>query len=53
MQRVCSWELGAAAQALTEFSWPALSVFEKTAFPPPTHLTAALNASDVLEIAVK
>ncbi|KAF8076064.1 Six-hairpin glycosidase [Lyophyllum atratum] len=48
-----SWELGTAAEALTEQSWPALSVFEPTAFPPPAHLDASLNASDVLQIAVK
>lgn len=48
-----SWELGTAAQALTEYSWPALSVFEASAFPPPPHLNASLNASDVLQIAVK
>ncbi|RDB20479.1 hypothetical protein Hypma_012481 [Hypsizygus marmoreus] len=48
-----SWELGVAAEALTEFSWPALSVFERSAFPPPAHLNVSLNASDVLEIAVK
>ncbi|KAG5644561.1 hypothetical protein DXG03_008135 [Asterophora parasitica] len=48
-----SWELGVAAEAHTEFSWPALSVFEPSAFPPPKHLNVSLNASDVLEIAVK
>jgi hypothetical protein len=36
---------------LTELSWPALSVFRSTAFPPPTQLNASLNASDVLQIA--
>ncbi|KAF9452154.1 hypothetical protein P691DRAFT_722454 [Macrolepiota fuliginosa MF-IS2] len=46
-----SWELGTAAEALTELSWPALSVFNKTAFPPPAHLNATLNATDVLAIA--
>jgi hypothetical protein len=46
-----SWELGTAAEALTELSWPALSVFRSTAFPPPTQLNASLNASDVLQIA--
>jgi len=48
-----SWELGTAAEALTELSWPSLSVFEKSAFPPPARLKASLNASDVLDIAVK
>ncbi|KDQ64943.1 hypothetical protein JAAARDRAFT_28605 [Jaapia argillacea MUCL 33604] len=46
-----SWEVGTAAEALTELSWPALSVFRPTAFPPPTHLNATLNATDVLAIA--
>ncbi|KAG6919278.1 hypothetical protein DXG01_007410 [Tephrocybe rancida] len=47
------WELGTAAEALTELSWPALSVFQPSAFPPPQHLNGTLNASDVLEIAVR
>jgi len=46
-----SWELGTAAEALTELSWPSLSVFQSTAFPPPSQLNASLNASDVLQIA--
>jgi hypothetical protein len=46
-----SWELGTAAEALTELSWASLSVFYSTAFPPPTQLNASLNASDVLQIA--
>ncbi|TFK43267.1 Six-hairpin glycosidase-like protein [Crucibulum laeve] len=46
-----SWELGTAAEALTEFSWPALSVFNASAFPPPAHLNVSLNATDVLLIA--
>ncbi|KAF8665575.1 hypothetical protein AX16_000033 [Volvariella volvacea WC 439] len=46
-----SWELGTAAQALTEYSWPALSVFNVSAFPPPSPLPPSLNASDVLSIA--
>lgn len=45
-----SWELGTAAEALTELTWPALSVFQPTAFPPPSQLNASLNASDVLQI---
>ncbi|KAF4574672.1 hypothetical protein EYR36_006022 [Pleurotus pulmonarius] len=48
-----SWELGTAAEALTEFSWPSLSVFNASAFPPPAHLNATNNASDVLAIARK
>lgn len=46
-----SWELGTAAEALTELSWPTLSVFNKAAFPPPARLNATLNATDVLSIA--
>ncbi|PFH52600.1 hypothetical protein AMATHDRAFT_189281 [Amanita thiersii Skay4041] len=48
-----SWELGTAAEALTELSWPALSVFERTAFPPTNHRNASYNAADVLDIANK
>lgn len=48
-----SWELGTAAEALTELSWPALSVFNADAFPPPHVLTPSLNASDVLSIAIR
>jgi hypothetical protein len=51
LEAFISWELGTAAEALTELSWPALSVFRSTAFPPPTQLNASLNASDVLQIA--
>lgn len=47
----CSWELGTAAEALTELDWPALSVFNASAFPPPHVLNSANNASDVLKIA--
>ncbi|KAJ3998634.1 Six-hairpin glycosidase [Lentinula boryana] len=46
-----SWELGTAAEALTELDWPALSVFNASAIPPPYELDAANNASDVLKIA--
>ncbi|KAJ3867658.1 Six-hairpin glycosidase [Lentinula novae-zelandiae] len=46
-----SWELGTAAEALTELDWPALSVFNASAFPPPHVLNSANNASDVLKIA--
>ncbi|KAJ3857150.1 Six-hairpin glycosidase [Lentinula lateritia] len=46
-----SWELGTAAEALTELVWPALSVFNASAFPPPHVLDSANNASDVLKIA--
>ncbi|KAH7916821.1 hypothetical protein BJ138DRAFT_1096948, partial [Hygrophoropsis aurantiaca] len=30
-----SWERGTAAEALTELSWPHLSVFDKSSIPPP------------------
>jgi len=45
-----SWELGTAAEALTEVYWPALSVFQQSAFPPPSRLNSTYNASDVLTI---
>lgn len=48
---LASWELGTAAQALLEFSWPALSVFNNAAFPPPRSLSPDYSASDVLDIA--
>ncbi|KAL0949131.1 hypothetical protein HGRIS_009215 [Hohenbuehelia grisea] len=48
-----SWELGTAAEALTEYSWPSLSVFNSSAFPPPAHLSATNNSSDVLDIVNK
>jgi hypothetical protein len=51
LEAIISWELGTAAEALTELEWPALSVFQSTAFPPPSQLNASLNASDVLQIA--
>jgi hypothetical protein len=41
------------AEALTELSWPSLSVFSDTAFPLPTHLNSSLSAYDVLAIANK
>ncbi|KAL9712558.1 hypothetical protein Ac2012v2_003795 [Leucoagaricus gongylophorus] len=46
-----SWELGAAAEALTELSWPTASVFNGSALPPPAHLRLVSNASDVISIA--
>ncbi|KJA24576.1 hypothetical protein HYPSUDRAFT_476772 [Hypholoma sublateritium FD-334 SS-4] len=46
-----SWELGTAAETLLELSWPSLSVFSSSAFPPPSHLNATATPSDVLEIA--
>lgn len=46
-----SWELGTAAEALTELYWPSLSVFRPSAFPPPTTLNSSDSASDVLAIA--
>ncbi|KZT27040.1 Six-hairpin glycosidase [Neolentinus lepideus HHB14362 ss-1] len=45
-----SWELGTAAEALTEFYWPSLSVFRASGFPPPTTLSSD-EALDVIEIA--
>ncbi|KAL1747907.1 Six-hairpin glycosidase-like protein [Schizophyllum fasciatum] len=36
-----SWEVGVMAEALTEYNWPAYSVFGSAAFPPP----GALNTS--------
>ncbi|EIN10295.1 Six-hairpin glycosidase [Punctularia strigosozonata HHB-11173 SS5] len=44
-----SWELGTAAEALTEVYWPTLAVFQPTAFPPS--LNGSYNASSVLAIA--
>ncbi len=49
--RCTSWELGTATEALLEYEWPALSVFNTSAFPPPRTLSASSNASDVLGIA--
>ncbi|TFK73011.1 Six-hairpin glycosidase [Pluteus cervinus] len=46
-----SWEMGTAAEALTEYSWPRLSVFNDFAFPPPSTLPTNYSASDVLNIA--
>ncbi|TFK56177.1 Six-hairpin glycosidase [Heliocybe sulcata] len=46
-----SWELGTAAEALTELYWPELSVFRATGVPPPTKLNSSDEASDVLGIA--
>ena len=48
-----SWELGTATEALIELEWPFLSVFNKSAFPPPTVLSSADNANDVLRIAIQ
>lgn len=48
-----SWELGTAAQALTELSWPALSVFNSTAFPPPSKSKGTAVPTDVLVIVDK
>lgn len=45
-----SWELGTAAQALTEVYAPGLSVFNKTAFPPPSHLNSSWTPSEVFTI---
>ncbi|KAA1465984.1 hypothetical protein DENSPDRAFT_830706 [Dentipellis sp. KUC8613] len=46
-----SWELGTLAEALTELSWPSITVFSPHAVPPPERLTAVNNASDVIRIA--
>ena len=46
-----SWELGTAAQALTEISWPELSVYSRTAFPPPARLNGKDFPVDVINIA--
>ncbi|KAI0091904.1 Six-hairpin glycosidase [Irpex rosettiformis] len=47
-----SWELGTAAQALTELHTPSISVFEQTGFPPPSNLTTVEgNATALLNIA--
>ncbi|KAF8974688.1 Six-hairpin glycosidase-like protein [Flammula alnicola] len=48
-----SWELGTAAEATLELSWPSLSVFNSTAFPPPARLTPPAAPTDVLAIANK
>ncbi|EGO27253.1 glycoside hydrolase family 105 protein [Serpula lacrymans var. lacrymans S7.9] len=44
-----SWELGTAAEALTELSWPSLAVFQSSAFPPITN--ESHRPSDVIDIA--
>lgn len=46
-----SWELGTAAEALLELSWPGLSVFNATAFPPPGRLKGTAFPTDVVNIA--
>ncbi|EGO01597.1 glycoside hydrolase family 105 protein, partial [Serpula lacrymans var. lacrymans S7.3] len=46
-----SWELGTAAEALTELSWPSLAVFQSSAFPPITN--ESHRPSDVIDIATK
>ncbi|KAG2013357.1 glycosyl hydrolase family 88 [Coprinopsis cinerea AmutBmut pab1-1] len=45
-----SWELGAAAQALTEVYTPGLSVFEPSAFPPPRPLNQSWTPTYVFAI---
>ncbi|EKM59355.1 uncharacterized protein PHACADRAFT_249789 [Phanerochaete carnosa HHB-10118-sp] len=48
-----SWELGTAAEALTELLAPSLSVFRSTAFPPPSSLSLAVgNTTAMMNIAV-
>lgn len=47
-----SWELGTAAEALTELLAPSLSVFRSTAFPPPASLNPAWgNTTAMMNIA--
>ncbi|PPR02489.1 hypothetical protein CVT24_002038 [Panaeolus cyanescens] len=46
-----SWELGTAAEALLELSWPELSVFNSSAFPPSGHFTGLRFPEDVVNIA--
>lgn len=45
-----SWELGTAAQALTEAYTPQLSVFSPTAFPPPSILNVSWTPVHTLDI---
>lgn len=45
-----SWEIGTLAEALTEFSWPALSVYAPVT-APIYPLNSTYNASDVMSIA--
>jgi len=40
-----SWELGTAAEAMTELDSPSLSVFGDDTIPPPSHLSRTLSAS--------
>ncbi|KAF9057455.1 Six-hairpin glycosidase-like protein [Panaeolus papilionaceus] len=46
-----SWEVGTASEALLELSWPELSVFNASAFPPSRHLTGSAFPKDVVQIA--
>ncbi|KIY72983.1 hypothetical protein CYLTODRAFT_417495 [Cylindrobasidium torrendii FP15055 ss-10] len=46
-----SWELGTAAEALLEFSYPSYSVFNESAFPPSTAVSISTTAADVYTIA--
>jgi hypothetical protein len=46
-----SWELGALAEALTEYEWPELAVFTPGSIPPSTQLNGL--GTDVLSIAEK
>ncbi|KAF8204856.1 hypothetical protein BJ912DRAFT_1052176 [Pholiota molesta] len=46
-----SWELGTAAEALRELSWPSLAVFNASAIPPRYRLDVPVAPNDVLDIA--
>ena len=46
-----SWELGALAEALTEYEWPELAVFTSGSIPPPSQLNGL--GTDVVSIAEK
>jgi hypothetical protein len=46
-----SWELGALAEALTEYEWPELAVFTSGSIPPPMQLNGL--GADVVSIAEK
>ena len=46
-----SWEIGTVTEALLEYSWPQLSVFNNAgSIPPPTQLYAGDYPIDVINI---
>ncbi|KAG9075342.1 hypothetical protein FS749_012997 [Ceratobasidium sp. UAMH 11750] len=45
-----SWELGTATQSMLEYEYPSLSVFGKSAIPPPSRLPKGQDATKVLAI---